>query len=183
MRAGWWEGGIGTIGGEGGLLLERRARWEAGGERWGEVARSRRYDVTRVIANCVPRVVGRRRREDGGWSGGERSGGGERVQGRAGGEDGERKEGRMAVISATRTRKRILATLLASPRGPFRDPPPVTTHSFPFSSLGPSIRPLLVYAFSTLVPLSLSLSSVSVSSRLLPPRHPCDASRVRVLSI
>lgn len=51
MRAGWWEGGIGTIGGEGGLLLERRARWEARGERWGEVARSRRYDVTRVIAN------------------------------------------------------------------------------------------------------------------------------------
>lgn len=85
----------------------------------------------------------------------------------------------MAVISATRTRKRILATLLAPPRGPFRDPPPVTTHSFPFSSLGPSIRPLRVYAFS----LSLSLCSVSVSSRLLPPRQPCDASRVRVLSI
>lgn len=64
----------------------------------------------------------------------------------------------MAVISATRTRKRILATLLAPPRGPFRDPPPVTTHSFPFSSLGPSIRPLRVYAFSTLVPLFLYLS-------------------------
>lgn len=94
----------------------------------------------------------------------------------------------MAVISATRTRKRILATLLAPPRGPFRDPPPVTTHSFPFSSLGPSIRPLRVYAFSTLVPLFLYLSLslplfVSVSSRLLPPRQPCDASRVRVLSI
>lgn len=85
----------------------------------------------------------------------------------------------MAVISATRTRKRILATLLAPLRGPFRDPPPVTTHSFPFSSLGPSIRPLRVYAFS----LSLSLCSVSVSSRLLSPRQPCDASRVRVLSI
>lgn len=89
------------------------------------------------------------------------------MQGRVGGENGERKEGRMAVISATRTRKRILATLLAPPRGPFRDPPPVTTHSFPFSSLY-----LRVYAFSTLVPLSLS--------RLLSPRQPCDASRARV---
>lgn len=77
----------------------------------------------------------------------------------------------MAVISATRTRKRILATLLAPPRGPFRDPPPVTTHSFPFSSLGPSIRPLRVYAFSTLVPLFLYLS-LSPSSSL----------RVRLLS-
>lgn len=66
----------------------------------------------------------------------------------------------MAVISATRTRKRILATLLAPPRGPFRDPPPVTTHSFPFSSLGPSIRPLRVYAFS----LSLSLFRVRLLS-------------------
>lgn len=40
----------------------------------------------------------------------------------------------MAVISATGTRKRILATLPASPCGPFRDPAPVTTHSFLFSS-------------------------------------------------
>lgn len=46
--AGWWEGDQHD---RGELLLERRAWWEAGGEGWGEVARSRRYDVTRVIAN------------------------------------------------------------------------------------------------------------------------------------
>lgn len=90
------------------------------------------------------------------------------MQGRVGGENGERKEGRMAVISATRTRKRILATLLAPPRGPFRDPPPVTTHSFPFSSLY-----LRVYAFSTLVPLSLSLVFFLLASRATPRAPVC----------
>lgn len=74
----------------------------------------------------------------------------------------------MAVISATRTRKRILATLLAPPRGPFRDPPPVTTHSFPFSSLY-----LRVYAFSTLVPLSLSLVFFLLASRATPRASVC----------
>lgn len=80
----------------------------------------------------------------------------------------------MAVISATGTRKRILATLPASPCGPFRDPAPVTTHSFLFSSrslcrFSHAPRMYFPRSFFSFFPLvSLSASSSSALRSALP---------------